>query len=518
MTSGIFKHRAARIGQIPNRFYVYRGVRDLLTQPLWQASDLGHPIPDSPHAVSVAMPTWDSVIGYEEGDPQIMQALQCGYPRFFCHPNVRALFDEAAKRHAQPGETAIVMSSPAAAQRCGAFLRKQAADPALPIGITSWPGSPATVVTFPQEHRAVALRYWRYTGEIISSRHAEALLSDAPTISNDAEAQMKARLAAWSDQPVANGHLYASGMAAIFAAFRAATHERPEGKTLQLEFPYVDAYCIQKHLGQRSALLLGHDLLADLDRELATGDISAVFCEVPCNPLMRTVDLPAISKRCRQAQVPLIVDDTLGTVQNVDVYPLADLVTTSLTKNISGCGDVMAGSLWVCQGSPYETRFNTQLCAENPAPLHAADAAVLLRNSEDFPERMTSINGSAAVLAEWLAQRPEVEEIAYPNRVTAEAYHVIKRPQGGYGGLISIVLKGGSEAAKVFYDVLETSKGPSLGTNYTLVCPYTLLAHYDELDWAASCGVSQNLIRIAVGMEPIDELLARFDRAFRALA
>ena len=64
-------------------------VRDSFTQPPWQSSDLGIPIPDSAHAVSVAMPTWDSVVGYEEDDAKVMRALQCGYPRFFCHPRSR---------------------------------------------------------------------------------------------------------------------------------------------------------------------------------------------------------------------------------------------------------------------------------------------------------------------------------------------------------------------------------------------------------------------------------------------
>jgi cystathionine gamma-synthase len=79
------------------------------------------------------------------------------------------------------------------------------------------------------------------------------------------------------------------------------------------------------------------------------------------------------------------------------------------------------------------------------------------------------------------------------------------------------VLRGGEGEARRFYDALRVSKGPSLGTNFTLACPYTLLAHYEELDWAESCGVSRNLIRIAVGMEPIEDLLGRFEAALAAI-
>lgn len=67
------------------------------------------------------------------------------------------------------------------------------------------------------------------------------------------------------------------------------------------------------------------------------------------------------------------------------------------------------------------------------------------------------------------------------------------------------------------FDTLETEKGPSLGTNFTLCCPYTLLAHYGELDWAAEFGVDVDLIRISVGLEDTEELVAVFERALSVL-
>jgi cystathionine beta-lyase/cystathionine gamma-synthase len=72
--------------------------------------------------------------------------------------------------------------------------------------------------------------------------------------------------------------------------------------------------------------------------------------------------------------------------------------------------------------------------------------------------------------------------------------------------------------AAAFYDALEISKGPSLGTNFSLVSPYTLLAHYNELDWAAERGAPRNLIRIWVGLEDPEDLEDRFARAFAAVA
>ena len=84
---------------------------------------------------------------------------------------------------------------------------------------------------------------------------------------------------------------------------------------------------------------------------------------------------------------------------------------------------------------------------------------------------------------------------------------------GGYGCLLSFELKGGLNKAKKFYDSLQVSKGPSLGTKFTLVCPYVLLAHYDELDWAESFGIPSHLIRVSVGLEDQDQLWKTFSEA-----
>ena len=85
----------------------------------------------------------------------------------------------------------------------------------------------------------------------------------------------------------------------------------------------------------------------------------------------------------------------------------------------------------------------------------------------------------------------------------------------GFGCLISVTLAAEIDP-KVFYDSLSLCKGPSLGTNFTLVCPYTLLAHYNELAWAESFGVSAQLIRISVGLEEVQHLIDVFSAALNA--
>jgi cystathionine gamma-synthase len=109
-----------------------------------------------------------------------------------------------------------------------------------------------------------------------------------------------------------------------------------------------------------------------------------------------------------------------------------------------------------------------------------------------------------------------VEAIYYPKYITNDIYEKFRRPNGGYGGLFSLILKS-PKHAPIFYDALDCAKGPSLGTNFTLVCPYTLLAHYTELDWAAEYGVVPHLIRVSVGLEPIETLRRIFDTALDAI-
>jgi cystathionine gamma-synthase len=142
-----------------------------------------------------------------------------------------------------------------------------------------------------------------------------------------------------------------------------------------------------------------------------------------------------------------------------------------------------------------------------------------LRNSRDFPERNARINETTEALADWLAGHEGVKRVYYPKMShSVDLYHGVQHqhPFGngtsGYGGLFSLVLDP-HMCERTFYDALDVAKGPSLGTNFTLVCPYTLLAHYHELDFAMSYDVPPNLIRVAVGLEPYEVLREKFDIA-----
>jgi cystathionine gamma-synthase len=208
-----------------------------------------------------------------------------------------------------------------------------------------------------------------------------------------------------------------------------------------------------------------------------------------------------------------VIDETIGSFVNVDCLHACDAAMTSLTKYVSGVGDVIAGSLVVNPESPRYGEMREYLSKHHEPLLWGGDADALAENARDYPERMARMNDHAAQLAEHLKAHPAVESVMYPKFAHADAYERLMKPGGGYGGLLSLVTKDGERTAPRFYDALRVSKGPSLGTNYSLACPFTLLAHYNELDWAESLGVSRWLVRVSVGLEPADDLIARFDEA-----
>ena len=254
----------------------------------------------------------------------------------------------------------------------------------------------------------------------------------------------------------------------------------------------------------------GDDLL-ELKRIIDSGEqISAVFCECVGNPLLKMADIVEISKLLRPRGIPLVVDDTVATFANVDLLPYADVVCSSLTKHFSGVGDVMAGSLLLNRRSYRYLELRNAVEANFESLFWHEDATVLAANSKDFLGRIARINESTELLCDRLREHPAVAHIHYPKYVTNAAYEAIRRKGGGYGGLFSLVLKDAAQRSAPYFDQLRVSKGPSLGTNFTLACPYTLLAHYDELDWAESLGISRHLIRVSIGLEDIDDLLKRF--------
>ncbi len=484
--------------------------RDLSADPAWQEKDLGLPLPDSAHACSVCLPTWDSIIGYEEGREKIMKRLRVGYPRFFKHPTVERLFDNAKAEVAGENEEVIVLPTRASVQRAQRWVERRAE---TAVRITSMYGLQVLIV--PAKAKSEANAYWRFSGEVVSSRQAQDFLDGNPREGSKSHLIARA-LGKFTGTTPENTFVFASGMAAATSVLRALPGVLNGRKTLQLEFPYVDCLKVQEHFGHGVVYLneaVGESFDEALQR-IRQGEFAGVFTELPSNPLLRTVDLARVAQACAEGGTPFIVDDSAAGPFNVDALRYADVVTGSLTKWISGEGDVMAGMVGLREDSPFAAilRDSLRADAEECAPLYIGDAEVLLSNLKGYARRMKTINENGLALATWLASHPAVAQVWHPSLTTRENYDAVRRKAGGYGGLLSFTLKAPKKTAKV-YDALRLCKGPSFGTPFTMVCPYVMLAHYPELEWAEACGVPAHLLRVSCGLESFDAIKAAFEQA-----
>ncbi|MFM8788992.1 MAG: PLP-dependent transferase, partial [Chthoniobacterales bacterium] len=343
----------------------------LHTRPLCSAEDLGAPIPDSTHAVSVCLPTWADVIGYEEKESRVIDRMRTGYPRFFFHPLIQKV---RAALEPKPGRDVLPFADETSAKQCASLAEGKAVEV---DGL--W------AAFFPAAHLPTARAYWQHAGRILSSRAAEDWLNTRQLGAADAalDKTLRDRLAGWSGAPAANISLHPSGMAAIYTAFEAVTARRPGKRTVMFGFPYTDTLKILSKFGPGVEFFPRGDAqdLSALANLLLGEEIAGIFCEFPSNPLLNVPDLPALHALAKARGIPIVVDDTIGTFFNVDVLPHVDFVATSLTKAISGEGDVMAGALTV---NPHGL-FADHLPSTAPSGIYARDLEVLERNSRDFP-------------------------------------------------------------------------------------------------------------------------------------
>ncbi|KAF8527644.1 pyridoxal phosphate-dependent transferase [Hysterangium stoloniferum] len=314
-------------------------------------------------------------------------------------------------------------------------------------------------------------------------------------------------------------YLFPTGMAAIWSAHQLCLAALPPAKCVCFGFPYIDTLKILEKWGPGSHFF-GNGDAADLDALEAllsvpgSPGILALFCELPTNPLLRSADLVRLRQLADQHGFVIVIDETIGTFVNVELLPYADILVSSLTKVFSGEVNVMGGSLTLNPKSSHYSTLKARLSESYIDAYWDEDAIYMERNSRDFIKRIRIINRNTEAVCDYLqshvgVQNSVVKRIFYPKWVDRSNYDACRLPgtvgpdgteEGNFGGLFSVTFTS-KVAAEAFFDALPCAKGPSLGTNFTLACPYTILAHYTELPWAAQFGVEESLVRVSIGME-----------------
>ncbi len=312
--------------------------------------------------------------------------------------------------------------------------------------------------------------------------------------------------------------LFASGMAAVATVF--ITFCRPGSPLVVSRDVYggtfqLAADLLRDHLGLPVRLADPTDE-EDLKRSVSEG--AALVCvESPTNPLLKVVDIEATAGLAHEAGALLLVDNTFATPVNQNPRRLgADIVLHSASKYLGGHSDLIAGAV----AGPSEligpVRKTLRLLGGCIDP-HAA--WLLGRSMKTLHLRVERQNANALALARYLGDHPKVRSVYYPGLPEHPRHELAKRQMRGFGGVLSFELSGGASALRSLAPKLElTVLAPSLGGVDSLMLPPAISSHIavpEEIRLRS--GITDGLIRLAVGVEDTEDLLADLEQALEAI-
>jgi len=485
-------------------------VRDLIKYPIWKKSELGLPLPDSKHAVSVALPTWRDVIDYEEKAPRCINSLKSIYPRFGLNPLLKKLADEIISSNALRDHKAWPYPNIYLALKAKSYCDQNTTKNNSYLHKKD--GLSYLITT--KEATKYARIFWQHTGLGASSREAAINLNLEPkppkNLVENCYSKIINRISAQTQTESELINLTSSGMSALHTALEIIYKVFPKKPTLQIGFPYVDVLKLPMKIFYGANLLIEENC-QNIELEIKKFNPSALIIELPSNPLLKCPNIKKIMQIANKLNIPIITDDTIGSNININSIENSDIVFTSLTKIFSGRGDILAGSIILNPKSRWIEKFKKVLNDIHIPKLSDSDLISLEIASRDLEERVSKQNNTCLELKNRLETHKSIKRVFHPEN--CPNFNSILKRNDGYGCLFSLELTGGLEKTKAFYNSLEISKGPSLGNIFTLVCPYVQLAHYDELNWAERLGVPANLIRVSVGLEDKEILWGIFSKA-----
>jgi cystathionine gamma-lyase len=310
------------------------------------------------------------------------------------------------------------------------------------------------------------------------------------------------------------GFAFASGMAAIGTVLElldAGAH------VIAMDDLYGGSYRILERVRKRSAGLKATfiDLSKDSFERAITPQTKMIWVESPTNPLLKIVDLEAVAAVARKHKLISVCDNTFASPWIQRPLELGfDIVVHSTTKYINGHSDVIGGAAIVNNDELIEKlAFLQNAVGSVPSPF---DCFLTLRGIKTLALRMERHCGNAMHVAAFLQKHPKVERVIYPGLAT-HPQHLLaaKQMSQRYGGMVTAVLKGGLPASKRFLERCKLfTLAESLGGVESLIEHPAIMTHASlPEDVRKDLGIDEGLVRLSVGIESIDDLLAELKEA-----
>lgn len=248
--------------------------------------------------------------------------------------------------------------------------------------------------------------------------------------------------------------------------------------------------------------------------ESVTSKTKLVWIESPTNPLLRLADIAAIAKIAHAKGAKLAVDNTFMSPYFQNPTELgADITMHSMTKYINGHSDVVMGALMMNDSRLFEElKFTQNAVGAVPGPF---DCWLVLRGIKTLGVRMRQHAANAGELAAWLESHPKIERVIYPGLSSHPEHKLAELQMGGFGGMISFFVRGDLAASRRFLAKLELfTLAESLGGVESLIEHPAIMTHASvPPEIRAAIGLSDNLIRMSVGIEALDDLRADLGQA-----
>jgi cystathionine gamma-synthase len=312
--------------------------------------------------------------------------------------------------------------------------------------------------------------------------------------------------------------LFASGMAAatncLLALLKSGDHVVMTSDCYRRTRQFVSAV-----LGryQVSSTLVEPGDWAALESAIIPKKTRLIISESPTNPYLRVADLPRLAAlRDRHPGVRLIIDSTFATPVNQRPLTLgADLVLHSCTKYFGGHNDLLAGAICGKTGIVSALRDFRGILG---GTLDPHSAYLLLRGMKTLDLRVQRQNKSALQVARWLEARPDIERVYYPGLESHPDFAIAREQMSGFGAVVSFLVRGGLDEASRVVDACQLATiAPSLGGVETLIEQPALMSYYElTSEERLAIGIRENLIRLSVGIEDVEDLIADLSQALTA--